>query len=281
MPPRPSGSIADGLEPDPVDARAPAGGDEQAVAAQLAAVVEFEDVLVARRGARRSRARAECAARCPPRAQNLAAAPRPSGAGSRGSTWSAPSTSATSPPRRRTACAISTPTGPPPRISSRCGTAFIAVTSRFVQTPVELAQAGDRRDDRVGAGGEDDVLGACSASPSTSTTPGRRAGRCRAAGRCRVGQPARLPVVGVVGDHEVAPRERRVDVDVGRRPPPRAGRLARRVDRLARPQQRLGRDAAPSSEHSPPTSSRSTIGDPQAAVGQRAGTVLAPAGRPR
>ena len=38
---------ADGLEAEPVDARAPAGGDEQPVAAQLAAVVELEDVVVA------------------------------------------------------------------------------------------------------------------------------------------------------------------------------------------------------------------------------------------
>ena len=41
------GLDADGLQADPVDARAPAGGDEQAVAAQLAAVVELEDVVLA------------------------------------------------------------------------------------------------------------------------------------------------------------------------------------------------------------------------------------------
>jgi hypothetical protein len=42
------GLNADGLQPDAVDARAPAGGDEQAVAAQLAAVVELQHVVPAR-----------------------------------------------------------------------------------------------------------------------------------------------------------------------------------------------------------------------------------------
>src|SRR5215218_4404081 len=37
---------ADGLEANAVDPRSPAGGDEQPVAAQLAAVVELEDVVL-------------------------------------------------------------------------------------------------------------------------------------------------------------------------------------------------------------------------------------------
>ena len=41
------GLDADGLEPDTAHPRPPAGGDEQAVAPQFAAVVELEDVLVA------------------------------------------------------------------------------------------------------------------------------------------------------------------------------------------------------------------------------------------
>ena len=55
-----------------------------------------------------------------------------------------------------------------------------------------------------------------------------------------VGQPALLPGVGVVGDHEVTPGKRRLDIDLGAR-----GGLARPMDRLARPQQRLRRDASP------------------------------------
>ena len=45
------------------------------------------------------------------------------------------STSTDSPPKRRTTWAISTPTGPPPRITSRRGTAVIDVASRLVHTP--------------------------------------------------------------------------------------------------------------------------------------------------
>ena len=52
--PRPVGYDADGLEAEPVDARTPAGGDQQPVAAQRPAVVEFQDVvlILAPRGGR-------------------------------------------------------------------------------------------------------------------------------------------------------------------------------------------------------------------------------------
>ena len=81
------------------------------------------------------------------------------------------STSTTSPPRRRTAWAISTPTGPPPRISRRRGTAVIAVTSRFVHTP-----SSSRRPGTGGTIGSAPVATTtCRAVcrvPSTSTAPG-------------------------------------------------------------------------------------------------------------
>ncbi len=86
-----------------------------------------------RRAARRSRARrgrARCRRGAGPRRAPRPAAPARARARAR-----PPSTSATSPPRRRTACAISTPTGPPPRTSSRRGTAFMPVASRLVQIP--------------------------------------------------------------------------------------------------------------------------------------------------
>src|SRR5262245_33352787 len=41
------GFDANGLQAEPIDARTPASGDEQPVAAQLAAVVEFEDKVLA------------------------------------------------------------------------------------------------------------------------------------------------------------------------------------------------------------------------------------------
>ena len=76
----------DGLQAEPVDARAAAGGDEQAVAAQLAAILELEDVVLAV-AARRGRACPEdeldaVAAAGPRRAPRPAARAR-GGAGAR------------------------------------------------------------------------------------------------------------------------------------------------------------------------------------------------------
>ena len=233
-----SGVDADRLQADPVDTRAPAGGDEQPVAAQLAAVVEREDVVLAV-SPRRGRVHAEHeldALAAQDLAERLAQRRRLA--------WRArarrPSTSATSPPRRRTACAISTPTGPPPRMSRRRGTAFMPVASRLVQTP-----SSSRRPGMGGMNGS---------APLASTTwsavwrdavdlDDAGAGEPAAAAEqvdAAVGQPALLPGVGVVRDHEVTPGQRRFDVDLGGR-----RRLARGVDRLARPQQGLRRDAGP------------------------------------
>ena len=95
----------------------------------------------------------------------------PSGAGSRPSTCSPMSMTATSPPSRRTAWAISTPTGPPPRMSRRRGMDFIDVTSRLVQTP-----SSSRRPGTGGTTGSapfaSTTWSAVWRTPSTSTTPG-------------------------------------------------------------------------------------------------------------
>ena len=53
---------------------------------------------------------------------------------------------------RCSACAISTPTGPPPSTSSRRGTSFSPVASRFVQTPSSSRSPGIGGIDRIGAG---------------------------------------------------------------------------------------------------------------------------------
>ena len=85
----------------------------------------------------------------------------------------------------------------------------------------------------------------------------------------RAGQPVLLAGVGVVGDHEVAPGERRGDIDlrIGRR-------VARGVDGLARAQQRLGRDAGPVGALA---ADELALGerDVQSRGGQRGGGVLA------
>ena len=84
-----------------------------------------------------------------------------------------------------------------------------------------------------------------------------------------VGQPSLLSGVGVVGDHEVAPGQRRLDVDLGA-----GGGIARRVDRFAGAQQRLRRDAGPVGAL-PADELALDDGDAQAALRQRARAVLA------
>ena len=84
-----------------------------------------------------------------------------------------------------------------------------------------------------------------------------------------VRQPALLPGVGVVRDHEVPPGQRGGHVHLGV-----ARGLAHPVDRLTGPQQRLGGDAGPVralAADEVPLDHR----HPQAAVGQGPGTVLA------
>ena len=193
----------------------------------------------------------------------------PSGAGSRASTCSEPSTSTTSPPRRRTACAISVPTGPPPRTSIRRGTAFIPVASRLVQIPSSSRSPGIGGMNGVGAVGEHDVLGGVARAADLD-----HAGPCEPAAAAQevdavVGQPALLTRVGVVRDHEVPPGERGLDVDL------RGGRrLARSLHRLARPQQRLRRDARPVRALAADQLALDER-DTQPALGQCAGAVLA------
>ena len=134
---------------------------------------------------------------------------------------------------------------------------------------LELAQARDRRDDRVGAAGEHDVLGGVAhAVDLDDAGPGEPAAAAQQ-GDPFVGQPALLAGVGVVGDHEVAPGERRLDVDLGGR-----RRVARAVHRLARAQQRLGRDARPVGALAADQLALDER-DAQPALGQRARAVLA------
>ena len=107
---------------------------------------------------------------------------------------------------------------------------------RFAAAPdaLELAQAGDGRHDRVGSGREDDVLGAVGhAVDFDHARSGEPAGAAQQLD-ASVGQPALLSGVGVVRHHEVAPSQRRGDVDLRA-----GGRVAGGVDRFAGAQQRL------------------------------------------
>jgi hypothetical protein len=134
--------------------------------------------------------------------------------------------------------------------------------------PVQLAEAGDGGNDRLGPGREDDVLrgvaGAVHLHHARSGEPSMAPQQVDAVLR----EPALLPGVGVAGDHEVAPGERGLHVH----PCGRGGGVGG-VRRLARAQQRLGRDARPVralAAHELALHQR----DAKAAFGQRGGAVL-------
>ena len=98
---------------------------------------------------------------------------------------------------------------------------------------VELAQARHRRDDRVGAGRHDDVLGGVAdAVDLDHARPGQPAAAAQQVDAV-LGEPALLAGVGVVRDHVVAPGERRRDVDLARSPPRRSRRAPPRRDAAA------------------------------------------------
>jgi hypothetical protein len=146
--------------------------------------------------------------------------------------------------------------------------AFMAVASRLVQTP-SSSRARDGRYDRIRAVREDDVLGGVAYAVDLDDA---RAGEPTDAPQqvdALVGQPPLLAGVGIVRDHEIAPGERRLDVDLRAR----CG-LTRLMHRLTRAEQRLGRDARPVRTLAADQLALDER-DAQAALGQRTGAVLA------
>ena len=147
--------------------------------------------------------------------------------------------------------------------------AFIAGRLAVGPDALELAQARDRRNDRIGAVGQDDVIGGVAHAVDLDHA---WAGQSAAAAQqvdAVVGQPALLSGVGVVRDHEVTPRERRLDVDLGAR-----RCLARALHSLAGAQQGLRGDARPVGALAPHQLALDER-DPQPAFGKRTGAVLA------
>jgi hypothetical protein len=92
----------------------------------------------------------------------------------------------------------------------------------------ELAKARDGRNDRISAVGENDVV--CSVAYAIHLDDPRSGKSTGAAKQVNavVGQPAFLADVGIVGDHEIAPRKCRADVNLGGR-----RRVVRRMGGLA------------------------------------------------
>ena len=185
-----SASMPTVSRPMPSTPRAPAGGDEQAVAAQLAAV--------ARARGRSRRPRAARPVACTPRTSSMPSRRRtspsasPSGAGSRASTCARAlderdlAAEAAHDLRQLDADRPAAEDEQPARDGLHAGRLAVAPDA------VELAQARDRRDDRVGAGRHARRGRRCGGRRRPRPRPGRRAGRCRAAGRCRC-PPASAP----------------------------------------------------------------------------------------
>ncbi len=169
----------------------------------------------------------------------------PRAGASLGSRRSSPSAIATEAPSRERAWPSSTPTGPPPRTTRRCGISVSEVASRLVQTSSSSSSPSIG-----GIMGSDPVAmisrSVSSSFPSISTSPGPliRASPRRSSTPLSV-ELFRLMGVVPVGDLEVPPGQRLLHVD---RPGDRlagARRLPRLREDLTRPQQRLRGDAGP------------------------------------
>ena len=272
----------DRLQAEARDARPPAGRDEQPVAAQLVAVGEA-------RARTRPPSRRRGAA-CTPEAQldrrrRASASPSasPSAAGSRGSTWSAPSTRATDAPMPRDRLRHLDPDGPAAEHEQPARDLGQAASPRGSSTRRRA-----RADPAIGgtSGSEPVAITTCSARVAPRRrrrrAPGRRAGPLpRSRSMPLPVQPADLAGVVVAGDHEVAPRERLLDVDAPVTASRAPGDVARGRDRLAGSQQRLGRDAGAVGALARRRSSRSTIATRRPPSASCAGARLAARGRRR
>ena len=231
------GLDADGLEADPLHARAATRRDEQVVAAQLGVVVELEDVVL-------PLAPRPCCQLSQDELDVIATEDLAESLAQRGSlvrkqvlgtlderhlpakpAHGLRHLDANRPAAQREEAA-----------RDRLHAGHLAVGP----DALELLQAGDGRHDRVGATGQDDVVGGVTGVAYLHhPRPGEAPDAADQVDPV-IGEPALLARVGVVGDHEVPPCERGLDVDLGTR-----SRVARRVHRLAGAQQRLRRDARP------------------------------------
>ena len=129
------------------------------------------------------------------------------------------------------------PRRPPTEHQQAPGDGLHARRLAGAQDPLELAESGNRRDDRIRAGRHDDVRRGMA---DTVDFDHARAGeQARAAQQvdAPVRQPALLAGVRIARHHEVPPGQGRLDVDLR----PRPG-IARALHRLARAQQRLRRN---------------------------------------
>ena len=174
-----------------------------------------------------------------PSARSASLSARPSGSASRGSTRSAPSTIDRLSPNRRTTWAARR-RRPAAQHEQPARNGLHARRPPRPPHPLEVDSPWTGGVDRLGRRSPRRCAPRCGGRRRPRPRPGPRAAGAAQQVDAVVSQPALLTGIGVVRNHEVAPRERRRDIDLGARP-----RLARAVHRLARAQQRLGGDACP------------------------------------
>ena len=138
--------------------------------------------------------------------------------------------------------------------------------------PVELPQTRNRGNDPIGTIGKDDVVRAIAHAIDLNHPCPREAAATAQQGDPPVRQPPCRPAIGVAGDHEVAPIQRRLHIDLSS-----GARLPRAMHRLPRTQQRLRRDTRPVGAQA---TDEITLDhrNPQTALSDRGGAVLS--GRP-
>ena len=232
------------LEPDPLGLRRAAERHEQRVALGGTAVGgRDDDRAVALGDARRLLAAADVdavATRAPPSPARTRTPPRAGAAAAR------PRSASTCEPSVWNACAISTPTTPPPMITSRSGIVLVVVASRLVH-----ASSIASRPSIGGIDGVDPVarITARVASISSSPTRTRRSPVStptpRSSAIFALLEPRQLRRVVEVVDDLVAPGEHRRHVERAGDRLRRAAHAPRLRQRLVRAQQRLGRHARP------------------------------------
>jgi hypothetical protein len=256
---------ADGLEPDSFDARTSSGRHEQTIAAQLPSILQSQDEVLSIAG-RRGRLHPEheldsiSAQRLPQRFAQGRRLPREHVIGRLDEGYLTTQTT-------HDLCELDS--GRPPSEHDQ-PFGHSRHRGRLVGAPdaVELSQAWDRGDDRIGTSGQDDMIGGVAhAFDLDHSCPGEVAATAQQ-GDPSVRQPLRSRSVGVVRDHEVAPIKRRLHVDVSL-----GARLTRALHRLPWAQQRLRWDARP-------VRAQATYevalddGDAQPSFGDRSGSVL-------
>ena len=152
----------------------------------------------------------------------------PSGAASRPSTCAAMSVMTTSPAKPAHDLAHLHSDRPGTQYQQAARDCFHGGRVAAAPDSLQVAQSRDGRDDRIGAVGQDDVIGRVAhAVDVDDTRTGQPAGAAQQVDLV-LGQPAHLTGVGVVRDLEVTPGEHRLDVHLGTR-----GGIVRPVHRLA------------------------------------------------